>query len=206
MTVRTEYLLFTESLGHASGQLMWRFLLLEAGSDHTITASDLVDEESMARAELLAVVRGLEAIDGGAGVRLFTGSDYIHRGLGRELPHWRAQRWHWERFGRRVPIRDADLWQRVAHALEFHQVESRLWGDQATAHSDLAWQDEPAANLAIAPQHTGPSIVDESAVLVVPKRQRVRRRDRVARAARNQIGGLRRSVGSLLEPALMPAG
>lgn len=203
MTARTEYLLFTESLGHASGQLVWRFLLLQAGSDHTVTASDLVDEDSMARAELLAVVRGLEAIDGAASVRLFTGSDYIHRGLVRDLPHWRAQRWHWERFGRRVPIRDADLWQRVAGALNFHQVESRLWGDQAAAHADLACQSEPTSDVYHSPEpNIRPHIVDESAVLVVPKRKRVRRRDRVAAAARNQIGGLRRSVGS----ALMPAG
>ncbi|MCO6044226.1 hypothetical protein NG895_09940 [Aeoliella sp. ICT_H6.2] len=206
-----EYLLFTEALSHASGQTMWRFLLLRAGSDETTSASDLVEESSAARTELLAVVRGLEAIDGPANVRLFTSSDYIQRGFSRGLAQWRNQRWHWERFGRRVPIRDCDLWQRIDHALAFHSVESQLWGEAAHISQQLARDEtensiiEARDSLQVTPAPAA-SIVDESAVLVIPKRRQSQRRNRVAAATRNTLGELRRGVESLFEPTLLPAG
>lgn len=210
MPAPLEYLLFTEALQHASGRMMWRFLLLRAGSDHTVSASELVEEHSAARTELLAVVRGLEAIDGPANVRLFTSSQYIDRGFSRGLAQWRNQRWHWERFGRRVPIRDCDLWQRIDHALAFHSVQSQLWGEAAHVGNQLASEPEQSTSETFdsledtaAPT---PSMVDESAVLVVPKRRKTSRRDRVAAATRNTLGGLRRGVESLLEPTLLPAG
>jgi ribonuclease HI len=77
--------------------------------------------------ELLAVVRGLEAIDRPARVTLLTGSRYVSRGIRRQLSQWREDNWQWERFGEFVPIRDKDLWQRVDHALQFHQVECCDW-------------------------------------------------------------------------------
>lgn len=210
MAAPHEYLLFTEALRHSSGRMMWRFLLLRAGSDQTTSASELVDEESAARTELLAVVRGLEAVDGPANVRLFTSSQYIQRGFSRGLAQWRSQRWHWERFGRRVPIRDCDLWQRIDHALAFHTVESQLWGEAAHVGQQLA--SDPADNLATEVHDSfgtapaAPSMVDESAVLVVPKRRRTSRHGRVAAATRNTLGELRRGVESLFEPTLLPAG
>lgn len=184
MPSRPEYLLFTEALRHASGQYLWRFLLLRAGSHETITASDLVEETSAGRCELLAVIRGLEAIDGPASVRLFTSTDAIHRGIARGLAQWKGQDWHWERFGRRVPIRDCDLWQRVDRVLAFHTVESRLWGE--AAHVADEFTSEPVAS-----SHETPDLrFDEPEVVVVPKPKRVRRRE----------------IDSHLEPALLPAG
>ena len=189
MHAPAKYLLFTEALRHASGRFLWRFLLLKADSDQTVTASDLVDEASATRTELLALVRGLEALDEPGEIRLFTASKYISRGMSRGLSQWRAEGWHWERFGRRVPVRDCDLWRRVDHALEFHTVQCRAWGE---------------------PDHT----VDQQAYLPMPeqdaaatarRRRPMRQRVRVAAATRNTLGGLRRQVETLLEPALLPA-
>lgn len=204
MHARPEYLLFTEALRHASGQFLWRFLLLRADSHQTVTASDLVDESSAARTELLALVRGLEAVGEPANIRLFTGSGYISRGLSRGLAQWRNQHWHWERFGRRVPIRDFDLWQRIDHALAFHTVECRPWGEVDHASSDLAYA--PADEVAEQSWSQPGTEVAASAVRVAANTKRRPRRNRVAAARRNTIGGLRRQVESLFEPALMPAG
>jgi len=60
-------------------------------------------------------------------VTLVTKSRYVSRGMKRGLADWRANSWHWERFGRVVPVRDHDLWRRVDRALHFHQVDCRLW-------------------------------------------------------------------------------
>ncbi|QDU57963.1 RNase H family protein [Aeoliella mucimassa] len=204
MTSRPEFLLFTEALRQSSGQLMWRMLLLEAGSDHSITASDEVDEDSVTRAELLAVVRGLEALDGPANVRLFTGSGYVSRGFSRDLPHWRAQHWHWERFGRRVPIRDSDLWQRVDRALEFHLVDCRPWGEPSLtgAEAVVGATEAPVEDLS----NKTTTRIDEPSILVVPKRPRRRRGSRIAAASRSTLSQLRRGLETLVEPALLPTG
>ena len=77
------------------------------------------------RLELLAVVRGLEAIEYPAEVLLNTSSRYVRQGLAEGLADWRRNGWRWEAYGRLVPIKHADLWQRVAQALEVHRVVCR---------------------------------------------------------------------------------
>lgn len=188
MPRRPEYLLFTEALKHASGRYLWRFMLLATDSDQTVTASDLVDEPSPTRTELLALVRGLEAAEAPADVRLFTSSGYLHRGMTRGLAQWRSQQWHWERFGRRVPIRDCDLWQRVDHALRFHQVDCRLWGEADHTADELSFDSQ----------------ADQEMLAIDAPLQRPAVQRRRKRAAR--FGHLRQQVESLLSPTLLPAG
>ena len=107
-------------------------MLQSVGGDDRLTAADTEPQTRPGRLELLAVVRGLEALDQPSRVTLLTRSRYVSRGLRRELSHWREGRWRWERFGTFVPIRDHDLWRRIDRALEFHQVECCAWqGDEA---------------------------------------------------------------------------
>jgi hypothetical protein len=110
------------------------------------------DEESAMcgeRLELLAVVRGLEALDGPARVTLVTKSRYVSRGLRFGMTEWRANDWQWERFGRVVPVKDCDLWQRVDRALLFHQVQCQAWQFEADAAEEF--ESCPAAPRADAP-------------------------------------------------------
>jgi hypothetical protein len=60
----------------------------------------------------------------------------VSRGIRRQLNHWREHNWQWERFGTMTPIRDADLWQRIDRALDFHTVECCVWqaDDAPAAH------------------------------------------------------------------------
>jgi ribonuclease HI len=121
------YLLFSEASLDATQCGTWRFVLEQVGAGEALSASDSEAAECPERLELLAVVRGLEALDQPAKVTLVTKSRYVSRGLKRGLADWRANGWQWERFGRVVPVRDHDLWRRVDRALQFHQVECRLW-------------------------------------------------------------------------------
>lgn len=126
------YFLFSETAPSrtSDGQIAmrWRFVLEEVDGSERIVAEDLEPGTGPNRLELLAVVRGLEALDQSARVTLVTRSRYVSRGFRRGLAEWRRHGWRWERFGRRVSIRDCDLWQRVDRALEFHQVDCRVWG------------------------------------------------------------------------------
>ncbi len=129
------FLLYSEASagGTRSG---WKFVLKPVGGDESFSAADAEPTTRASRLELLAVVRGLEALDQPSRVTLLTRSRYVSRGIRRELSHWRDRCWRWERFGELVPIRDHDLWQRVDRALEFHQVQCRAW--QASEAPEMA--------------------------------------------------------------------
>jgi ribonuclease HI len=132
------FLLYAAASARGSHQPRWKFVLQSVGGDDRLTAADTEPQTRPSRLELLAVVRGLEALDQPSRVTLLTRSRYVSRGLRRELNHWREEHWRWERFGKLVPIRDHDLWQRVDRALQFHQLECCAWqGDEAPASADL---------------------------------------------------------------------
>jgi ribonuclease HI len=127
------FLLYAEASVDETTQSRWKFVLQAVGGDERLIAADHEPETRSSRLELLAVVRGLEALDQPSRVTLLTQSRYVSRGLRRELNQWRDRRWHWERFGKLVPIRDVDLWQRVDRALAYHQVECCDWNDDASS-------------------------------------------------------------------------
>jgi ribonuclease HI len=131
------FLLFSEAWLDG-GQGNWRFVLAPVGAGESLSASDFEQEARQERLELLAVVRGLEALDQPARVTLVTNSRYVNRGLKHGLADWRASDWQWERFGQLVPVRHADLWRRVDRALAFHDLDCRLWRFQAQAEPQSA--------------------------------------------------------------------
>ena len=85
------------------------------------------------RLELLAVVRGLEALDQPSHVTLMTSQSVCPSRNIAGLGEWRENGWRWESFGRRVPVRNADLWRRIDRALDFHRIECRIWRLQAAS-------------------------------------------------------------------------
>ena len=131
------YLLFSEACHGPQGN-SWRFVLENVDSERRFAATDEEPQAEGERLELLAVVRGLEAIDEPARVTLVTKSRYVSRGLKNGLGEWRSNHWQWEYFGRQVPIRDDDLWRRVDRALEFHRVECRAWQFDSSDSEALA--------------------------------------------------------------------
>lgn len=113
----------------------WRFVLESADGKDRFEADDVEPDVSRERLELLALVRGLEAIDQPAHVTVVTQSRYVRQGLAHGLDEWRDNGWKWERFGELTPVKNGDLWQRVDRALQFHRVECRLWRVDAPHHA-----------------------------------------------------------------------
>jgi ribonuclease HI len=146
------YLLFSQSSepsrsAHGASAAGWRFILEEVDGDQRLVAQDVEPHTPVNRLELLAVVRGLEALDRPSRVTLITGSRYVSRGIRQGLAEWRRHHWRWERFGRWVPVRDHDLWRRVDQALRFHQLNCRSWHVE---HDDRADRRPPARMAATA--------------------------------------------------------
>jgi len=174
------YLLFSEASARADQRRNWRFVLRSVSGDQSLAAADVEPGIDGGRLELLAVVRGLEALPQPSRVTLLTRSRYVSRGIRRGLGQWRDRQWRWERFGKLVPIRDHDLWRRVDRALRIHQVECYPWqsdrprpcGRVAEAAVARCRKDSAASRLA-----TGTDFADEStgeaAVLIVPRHRRL---------------------------------
>jgi ribonuclease HI len=134
------YLLFAESSvsGGPAARGCWRFVLESLDGSERLEAADEEPDAAGQRLDLLAVVRGLEAIDQPARVTLVTSSSYVSRGIRFGLAEWRENDWMWERFGTWTPVKDGDLWRRVDQALQYHQVECRTWRYDATHASPAA--------------------------------------------------------------------
>jgi ribonuclease HI len=105
----------------------WHFLLESIQGETLVEASDEEPGTHGERLELLAVVRGLEALDQPSRVTLVTPSRQVSRGLRAGLDEWRRNGWRWERDGRMVPVKNRDLWQRIDWAMRFHEVQCRSW-------------------------------------------------------------------------------
>lgn len=103
----------------------WAFSLQAADHSPPITAGDLEPDASWERLQLLAVVRGLEALPEPAIVILATASDVVRRGIKHGLEEWREFDWQLEHFGELIPVKNADLWKRIDRALAIHDVQIR---------------------------------------------------------------------------------
>ena len=123
---KPHYLLFSESC-RKSQQGQWRFVLQSIDGSEQLEAADAEPDAAGERLELLAVVRGLEALEQPSRVTLVTPSRYVNRGLAYGLDEWRNNDWQWEHYGEMVPVKNRDLWQRVDRALAFHKLECRTW-------------------------------------------------------------------------------
>jgi hypothetical protein len=102
----------------------WQFFWEDLNAGRRFEASDCEPGAGHERLDLLALVRGLESIEGPSRLSLLTTSRYVHQGLVYGLNDWRENGWRWESFGLLVPIKNIDLWQRVDQALQYHQVEA----------------------------------------------------------------------------------
>ncbi len=148
-TSKPHYLLFCDGCLLPSGAMhteargRWRFVLEDIVTGTKIEASDCEASDHVDRVSLLAVTRGLEALEQPSRVTLVTTSRYVARGLQYGLVEWRENDYCWEHFGSIQPIRNADLWRRVDVALRFHEVQCR-WMSQ-----ESPLRDEPAVAASI---------------------------------------------------------
>lgn len=187
---RPRYVLIAESEHGADGP-QWRFALHAADASVTVAACDSEEGADDDRLVLLAVVRGLEALDQSADVTIVTRSASVLKGLTRGLDDWRNNHWRWERFGRLAPIRDADLWRRVDQALRFHTVHCRSWRVDQPAEAP-ARVAPPRPHFGRRPVRASEAEADQACLLegrldspamVIVRSNRTRRRVRIAEPA-----------------------
>lgn len=160
-TIKPHFLLFCEgTAGQAFGfpeddASRWRFVLENVENGLKTEAWDHEPILHPDRISLMAVIRGLEALDQPSKVTLITTNRYVARGLQYGLVEWRENDFCWEHFGSTQPIRNQDLWRRVDIALRYHEVTCRWMAyDSQQDPIDGDRRDVPVETMSAAQAHT----------------------------------------------------
>jgi ribonuclease HI len=74
------------------------------------------------RMELTAAIEALTTLTRPCSVQLFTDSVYVSKGISEWLPKWMRNNW---KTASKAPVKNVDLWQRLAQLSDRHQVEWR---------------------------------------------------------------------------------
>ncbi len=101
------------------------------------------------RMELMAAIAGLETLKRPCDVVLTTDSQYVKRGVEEWMARWRANGW---RTSDRQPVKNRDLWERLAAALEGHRVQWH-WVKGHAGHAENERVDVLARDAALAFQN-----------------------------------------------------
>lgn len=95
----------------------WAALLVAGGREKLLAGG--AAQTTNNRMELMAAIRGLEALKRTCRVELTTDSRYVMQGIQQWLPGWRAKGW---KTAAGKPVKNQDLWQQLAAAVDAHDV------------------------------------------------------------------------------------
>ncbi len=98
----------------------WGVVLRYKGNEKELFGGE--GQTTNIRMELMAAIQGLEALKRPCKVILTSDSRYLLKGISDWLPQWISRNWM---TANRQPVKNVDLWQRLAKAREAHDVEWR---------------------------------------------------------------------------------
>ena len=115
----------------------WAFILKHPTSGKELVASGGEPETTNNRMELIAVVRGLEALKRASAVELLTDSVYVGKGLSEWMPKWKANGWR-RREGKSLKeVKNEDLWRKLDELIAQHSVRyTRVAGHSGHPEND----------------------------------------------------------------------
>lgn len=120
----------------------WGTLLRCNGKDKELSGAE--DHTTNNRMELMAAIKGLQALKSPCNVVLTTDSQYVKKGMTQWMIKWKANQW---KTAAKQPVKNADLWQLLDAAVQQHHVTWR-WVKGHSGHPENERVDE-LANLAI---------------------------------------------------------
>jgi len=97
------------------------------------------------RMELLAAIRGLEALTRPCQVELYTDSIYVRDGITKWVHSWKRNGW---KTADRKPVKNAELWQELVDAAAPHRIEWH-WVKGHAGHPENERADRLACDAAI---------------------------------------------------------
>ncbi|MEX0678048.1 MAG: ribonuclease HI [Pirellulales bacterium] len=100
----------------------WAFILRHPATDRQKESSGGEGETTNNRMELMAVVRGLEALKKASHVKLMTDSVYVGKGLSEWMAKWKANGWRRREGKQWKEVKNEDLWRELDRLIARHQL------------------------------------------------------------------------------------
>ena len=116
----------------------WGALLRRYDTEKEIAGGER--ETTNNRMELMAAIKGLEALKRPAKVALTTDSSYVKDGITKWIGNWKKNGW---RTTAKKPVKNADLWQRLDRVVDQHEI-TWLWVKGHSGHAENERVDELA--------------------------------------------------------------
>ncbi|HTV86480.1 MAG TPA: ribonuclease HI [Dyella sp.] len=116
----------------------WAALLRAKGTERLLSGGEAQTTNN--RMELFAAISALEALTRPCAVTLTTDSRYVMQGIEEWVPRWIKNGW---RTADKKPVKNQDLWQRLAAAVAPHKVRFQ-WVRGHTGHLENERVDQAA--------------------------------------------------------------
>src|SRR5947209_1432303 len=101
----------------------WAFILRHPSSGKELESSGGEPETTNNRMEMMAVIRGLEALKRPTRVEVVSDSVYVLKGLGEWMPKWKRNGWKRSEGGKLKPIKNEDLWRQLDTLVAQHTIK-----------------------------------------------------------------------------------
>jgi ribonuclease HI len=98
----------------------WGAILRHGATEKEISGGESATTNN--RMELMAAIRGLEALKKASPVTIHTDSRYVMDGATKWLARWKANGW---KTADKKPVKNADLWRELEAAAQRHDVQWR---------------------------------------------------------------------------------
>ena len=90
------------------------------------------------RMELMAVIKGLSALQRPCEVRVTSDSTYVLKGIQEWMPNWKKKGW---KTASKKPVKNVDLWQQLDQLVEMHSIDWQwVKGHSGHAENEIADQ------------------------------------------------------------------
>lgn len=100
----------------------WAFILRHAASGKELEGSGGEREATNNQMELMAVIRGLQALKQPCRVEIITDSQYVGKGLSEWMPKWKKNGWRRKTGQKFEPVKNVELWQELDELLAPHEA------------------------------------------------------------------------------------
>jgi len=100
----------------------WAFILRHPATGKELESSGGERETTNNRMEMMAVIRGLEALKRPTRLEIISDSIYVGKGFSEWMPKWKRNGWRRREGDKLKPIKNEELWRQMDELLSKHEV------------------------------------------------------------------------------------